>query len=73
MPLITKQQAIDNDTFHDAQHRTWRKNGVVKQWVRNPNRFRVPVKYGLFSYDYVTNETTTVHIPTNECPARRRN
>jgi hypothetical protein len=32
-----------------------RKNGSVKLWKREPNKFRVPVKYGLRDYFYIDN------------------
>jgi len=31
----------------------WRKNGQVKTWKTRPTHARVPVKYGLYNYDYV--------------------
>jgi len=37
----------------DAQ---WRVNGMVKTWKRDPSRVRVPVKFGLYSYDAVTEQ-----------------
>lgn len=33
----------------------WRRNGAIKLWKRSPNRFRLPVKYGMYGYDYVDN------------------
>lgn len=44
------------DTLIDNFGRKWRVNGKVKLWKRNPNKVRVPVKYGLYTYDYVTEE-----------------
>lgn len=35
-------------------------NGAVKLWKRDPNRFSVPVKYGL--YEYARVETLGVFI-----------
>lgn len=35
----------------------WRVNGKVKTWKRNPNRVQVPVKHGLWDYDYITEDT----------------
>jgi len=32
-------------------------NGVPKVWVRNPDRVRVPFKYGLRTHGYITNGT----------------
>lgn len=42
------------DKNRDGSPRRWRVNGAVKTWKRNPNRVKVPVKHGLYSYDYLT-------------------
>lgn len=34
----------------------WRRNGATKYWKSRPTHFRIPVKYGLYSYGYVTHE-----------------
>lgn len=34
----------------------WRKNGATKFWKTRPNEFRVPVKFGLYQYDYITQD-----------------
>lgn len=36
----------------DQGHR-WKVNGRVKTWVRSPERIRVPLKHGLYSYDFI--------------------
>lgn len=32
----------------------WRVNGKMKEWVRKTNCFKIPVKHGLYTYDYIT-------------------
>lgn len=32
----------------------WRVNGRIKTWVRSPERFRVPIKHGLYSSSSIT-------------------
>lgn len=32
----------------------WRRNGATQTWVREPLRYRVPVKYGMRSYGSLT-------------------
>lgn len=32
-----------------------RQNGKVKTWKRNPEFFRIPVKYGLYECFYISN------------------
>lgn len=75
--MITKRDAIDASEFHqtgaqnsDGTCRRWRRNGTTQTWVRSPERFRVPVKHGLYDYDQITeNEAAMVHLPGSpECP-----
>ena len=80
---ITKEQAFKCTCVHapgcafnataDKRHqfsvKVWRKNGEVKEWKRQPTKFRMPVKYGMYSYDYV-DETTDCHLP-EDCQARK--
>jgi hypothetical protein len=35
----------------DQNKRRWKVNGMVKTWKTDPNRIRVPLKHGLYSYD----------------------
>jgi hypothetical protein len=64
MPIITLDQAkaltLGTILYH-RQHRNadgsaqrWRVNGKVKTWKRSPERVRVPLKHGLYNYDYLT-------------------
>ena len=36
--------------------RKWRVNGKCKTWKRDPDRWELPVKYGLKAYGTITNE-----------------
>ena len=38
----------------DGTPQRWRVNGKPKTWVRSPERVRVPLKHGLYDYDYLT-------------------
>ena len=38
----------------DGTPQRWRVNGAPKTWKTRPNEVRVPVKRGLYSFDYVT-------------------
>ncbi len=49
------------DILYHVSHRNadrtpeqWRVNGKVKTWKRSPDRVRIPVKHGLYDYDYLT-------------------
>ena len=62
--MITLEQAkaLENgqELWHtenknaDKTPQRWRVNGKVKIWKRNPGRVQVPLKHGLYSYDYLT-------------------
>ena len=41
----------------DKTPQRWKVNGKVKTWKRSPERVRIPVKYGLYSFDYITEDT----------------
>ena len=48
------------------QQEIWRRNGKTKTWKREPERFSIPVKYGLYHYGYINNDT---NVHTREsCP-----
>lgn len=34
----------------------WKANGKLKTWKRSPERFRLPIKHGLYSYGYIDDE-----------------
>jgi hypothetical protein len=34
----------------------WRVSGKVKIWKRSPERVKVPIKWGLWGYDYITDK-----------------
>ncbi len=35
---------------------TWRVNGKCKTWKRSPERFRLPIKHGLYTFGEITEE-----------------
>ena len=64
MKTITLEQAKQLKTgqivYHtinknaDQTPQRWKVNGKVKTWKRNPEKVQIPVKHGLYSYDYIT-------------------
>jgi len=38
----------------DGSPQRWRVNGQPKTWKRSPDRVQVPIKHGLYDYDYLT-------------------
>lgn len=41
----------------DGTPQRWKVNGKVKTWKRSPERVRVPLKHGLYRYDYLDEHT----------------
>lgn len=70
--MITLERAKTlqyRETIIDQFGKRWRVNGEVKTWKRDPNRVRIPVKHGLYSYDYITEsdlDTVTLEFPDQE-------
>lgn len=64
--MITKKQAMELNEFYDDQGRRWRRNGQTQTWKKDLDRFRVPVKYGLYSYDAITNLNASYFHPTQD-------
>ena len=64
--MITLEQAKQlnhGDILYHTENRNadgtpqrWRVNGQVKRWKRDTNRIRVPLKHGLYQYDYLEND-----------------
>ena len=46
----------------DCKPIRWRANGKCKTWKRNPERFQLPIKHGLYSYGYITEENAHLFI-----------
>ena len=40
----------------DKSPQRWRVNGKVKTWKTRPNEVKVPVKHGLYNFDYLTQD-----------------
>ena len=69
--MITKEQAINEDRFHyrdpDKCVRI-RRNGRTKLWKRTPERWQMPVKFGLYSYWTMhESDADDMHV-ASECP-----
>ena len=40
----------------------WRVNGKLKTWKRNPEKFQLPVKHGLYNFGYITEENCHLFV-----------
>jgi hypothetical protein len=80
--MLTKSQAVNDMEFHRGEcTRTvgprggvtenvtrYRRNGETKLWKTRPAEFRVPVKWGMRGYAYITElDVRDWHTP-DECP-----
>jgi hypothetical protein len=62
--MITKQIALTQprELLHvtmknkDGTPLRVRSNGMCKTWKRSPDKFELPVKYGLYQYAKITND-----------------
>lgn len=75
--LISQEQADTAKVFHDTaiapcggkKSNRWRRAGKTKRWVRAPERFVIPVKFGLYDYSNITDlDTDTIHAE-EDCPS----
>ena len=41
----------------DGTAQRWRVNGKPKTWKTRPDEVRVPIKHGLYAYDYLDQDT----------------
>lgn len=81
--MITRHQALFEDNFHEEgscylrqgprgglvfHFTNWRKNGKIKLWVRNPFKFRIPIKTGFRGpYSYLTDQNLKDFHSSSEC------
>lgn len=60
---ITKSEALAASTFHIGTCRKrWRRNGQTKTWKTRPSEWRIPVKFGLYTYGYITDLDDNAHV-----------
>lgn len=45
----------------------WRRNGQTQTWVTRPNDFKVPIKYGLRDYTYITQDNAHEFHRAEDC------
>jgi hypothetical protein len=67
--MITKEQAMTESNFFiydNGKCRHWRRNGQTKTWKTRPDEFKVPVKYGLYAYGYVTQDNAHLFFLTTD-------
>jgi len=59
---LTRGQIVYHMTNRnaDGSPQRWRVNGMVKAWKTRPDEVRIPVKYGLYRYDYI--DHTSLHL-----------
>jgi len=60
MPIQRSCADNCNNFVSGFSNRKWRRNGKTQYWKRTPERFRVPVKHGMYAYDAITETTEGV-------------
>ena len=50
----------------------WRRNGKTKLWKTRLLEFKVPIKYGLYSYGYLTQENADKFFLPEDCQANHQ-
>jgi hypothetical protein len=71
--MVTYDQALTAREFHYAPACTpkrverWRRNGQTKVWKTREGEFRVPVKYGIRDYSYITDLNAYEFHVASEC------
>jgi hypothetical protein len=64
----TQATATENNRFYfigkGGKVKTLRRNGKTQTWKRSPERFRIPVKYGLYEYGNITEENAHLFFLT---------
>lgn len=71
--LAEAQNLKYGDILHDVQNKRWKVNGAVRTWKTMPDRIRVPLKHGLYTYDALTeldfdDEGQNYHLTIGEPP-----
>lgn len=51
--LDEAKQLKPGDILVDRWGKRWKVNGRVRTWMTDPNRIRIPLKHGLYSYDAI--------------------
>ena len=46
-------------------------NGKVKTWKRSPERWEVPVSYGLYRHGYITDKSASYYHLPKDCPLNK--
>lgn len=74
--MITKQDALSlrygerlhSSTQCDKKTIRWRVFGSCRVWKRQPNKFRVPLKFGIASYWELTEKNAELFHKEEDCP-----
>jgi len=71
--MVTKEQVLTARCFHlpkpsEGKCMRWYRNGRTQTWKTQPNRFRVPIKFGLYTHDAITNYNAPLFHVIEDCP-----
>ena len=74
MPITLEQAKAlrHGDILHNTSCDRWRVNGKVQTWKHNPEKVKVPMKRGLYSYDYLyESDLNDVHFE-RDCQGKEK-
>ncbi len=60
MPILRSCADNCNEFASGLTSKRWRRNGKTRYWKREPDKFVVPVKHGMYNYDHITQDTPGV-------------
>ncbi len=73
---MTLQQAMTCNEFHygncEKKVTKVRRSGKTQCWLRSPERFRIPVKYGLYKSYAITDQNMTEWHCEEDCPVKEK-
>ena len=71
---LTHGTTIYSTVWHnsDGSAQRWRINGQMKTWKTKPLEYRIPIKHGLYAYDYLTDANAHMFSLTDVKEARAK-
>lgn len=83
--MLTRERALTSTEFHcgPCERRVgprggvterverWRRNGATRTWRRDPQRWEVPVKHGLYQYATIRSSDAERWHAAEDCPLLR--
>ncbi len=74
--MMSQNDADTANVFHvehaiDGKIYAWRRNGKTARWKKDAERFRIPIKYGLYNYEAITQHVIKYYHKVADCTAMK--